>query len=89
LEDVPSPGNHPYHAAGLYYLQEPSAIAVAELVKTRTGEHILDLCAAPGGNQTHLAALMQNQGLLVANETHTQRAWELAANLERWGLPLQ
>ena len=86
LEDVPSPGNHPYHASGLYYLQEPSAIAVAELVKPKPGESILDLCAAPGGKSTHLAALMQNQGLLVANETHTQRAWELAANLERWGV---
>ena len=82
----PPPGKHPYHAAGLYYLQEPSAMAVAELLAPQPGESVLDLCAAPGGKATHLAALMGRQGLLVANETHTQRAWELAENLERCGV---
>ena len=79
------PGKHVYHAAGLYYLQEPSAMAVAELLNPRPGEAVLDLCAAPGGKTTHLAGLMDNQGLLVANETHPKRVWELAENLERWG----
>lgn len=79
------PGKHPYHAAGLYYLQDPSAMAVAELLDPRPGERVLDLAAAPGGKTTHLASLMQDQGLLVANEIHPQRAWELAGNLERWG----
>ncbi|MEW5871771.1 MAG: RsmB/NOP family class I SAM-dependent RNA methyltransferase [Chloroflexota bacterium] len=79
------PGKHPYHAAGLYYLQEPSAMAVAEALAPQPGERVLDLCAAPGGKSTHLAALMENQGLLVANEIHPQRVWELAENLERWG----
>jgi NOL1/NOP2/sun family putative RNA methylase len=78
-------GKHVYHAAGLYYLQEPSAMAVAELLDPQPGEAVLDLCAAPGGKTTHLAALMANQGLLVANETHPKRVWELAENLERWG----
>jgi NOL1/NOP2/sun family putative RNA methylase len=80
------PGKHPYHAAGLYYLQDPSAMAAAEVLAPRPGEKVLDLSAAPGGKSTHLAALMQNQGLLVANEIHAQRAWDLAENLERCGV---
>jgi len=80
-----SPGKHPYHAAGLYYLQDPSAMAVAELLAPHPGELVLDLAAAPGGKSTHLAGLMGNQGVLIANEMHTKRAWELAENLERWG----
>ena len=81
-----SPGRHPYHAAGLYYLQEPSAMAVAELLDPQPGERVLDLCAAPGGKTTHLAALMKGHGLLLANEIHPTRVWELAENLERWGV---
>lgn len=80
------PGKHPYHAAGLYYLQEPSAMAVAELLDPQPGERVLDLAAAPGGKATHLAALMGNQGLLVANEIHPRRVWDLAENLERMGV---
>ena len=80
------PGKHPYHAAGLYYLQDPSAMAVAELLDPQPGERVLDLAAAPGGKATHIAAKMRGQGLLVANEIHPKRAWELAGNLERWGV---
>ena len=80
------PGKHPHHAAGLYYLQEPSAMAVAEILDPKPGEHVLDLSAAPGGKTTHLAALMQNQGWIVANEIHPKRAWDLAENLERCGV---
>jgi 16S rRNA C967 or C1407 C5-methylase (RsmB/RsmF family)/NOL1/NOP2/fmu family ribosome biogenesis protein len=83
-DDV-EPGKHPYHAAGLYYLQDPSAMAVAELLDLQPGERVLDLASAPGGKATHIAAKMQGQGLLVANEIHPKRAWELAGNLERWG----
>ncbi|MFZ5808535.1 MAG: RsmB/NOP family class I SAM-dependent RNA methyltransferase [Chloroflexota bacterium] len=79
------PGKHPYHAAGLYYLQEPSAMAVVELLDPQPGEKILDLAAAPGGKATHIAARLQQEGLLVANEIHPRRARELAQNLERWG----
>ena len=79
------PGKHPYHAAGLYHLQEPSAMAVAGLLDPQPGERVLDLSAAPGGKATHLSALMQNEGLLVANEIHPRRAWELFENTERWG----
>ncbi len=77
---------HPYHAAGVYYLQEPSAMAPAEILSPQPGERVLDLCAAPGGKSTHIAALMNNTGLLVANDTHPRRARTLAMNLERCGV---
>ena len=82
----PSPGRHPYHAAGLYYLQDPSAMVVAELLDPQPGDLILDLAAAPGGKTTHLASLMKGEGILIANETHPRRVWELAQNMERWGV---
>lgn len=80
------PGKHPYHAAGLYYIQEPSAMAAAPLLAPRPGDVVLDLAAAPGGKATHLAALMQGQGLLVANEVHPSRAKILSENIERLGI---
>ena len=49
------PGLHPWHDAGAYYLQEPSAMAPAELLDPQPGERVLDLCAAPGGKSTQLA----------------------------------
>lgn len=78
-------GKHPYHAAGLYYLQEPTAMAVVEMLDPQPGERVLDLAAAPGGKATHIVSRMGNSGLLVANDVHSQRVWELAENLERWG----
>lgn len=80
------PGRHPYHAAGLYYLQDPSAMVVAELLAPQPGELVLDLCAAPGGKSTHIAGLMGNHGTLIANEIHPKRVWELVENLERCGV---
>jgi NOL1/NOP2/sun family putative RNA methylase len=80
------PGRHPYHAAGLFYIQEPSAMSAAAMLAPRPGDRVLDLCAAPGGKATHLAALMQNQGLLVANEVQPSRAYVLAQQIERLGV---
>ena len=60
-------------------------MAVAELLDPQPGERVLDLAAAPGGKATHIASLMRGQGLLIANEMHPKRAWDLAENLERWG----
>ena len=80
------PGKHPYHEAGLYYIQEPSAMAVAEALDPKPGERILDLCAAPGGKSTHLAGKMGQKGLLVCNEIHPARAKILAQNVERMGI---
>lgn len=79
------PGKHPYHAAGLYYLQDPSAMAVSQVAAPRPGQRVLDLCAAPGGKATHLISLLQDSGLLVANELYPGRAKVLVENLERWG----
>jgi 16S rRNA C967 or C1407 C5-methylase (RsmB/RsmF family)/NOL1/NOP2/fmu family ribosome biogenesis protein len=86
------PGAHPYHAAGLYYLQEPSAMAVAEAMRVTPGQRVLDVAAAPGGKSTHLAGLLDGRGvvghgLLVANEIHPARIKALGENLERWGAP--
>ena len=80
------PGKHPYHAAGLYYLQDPAAMAVTELIDPQPGDRILDLAAAPGGKTTHIAARLAGEGLLVANDIHPKRVRDLAKNLERWGL---
>ncbi|MBE2202140.1 MAG: RsmF rRNA methyltransferase first C-terminal domain-containing protein [Anaerolinea sp.] len=85
VADEAKPGRHPYHAAGLYYMQEPSAMAVAALLDPQPGEWVLDLAAAPGGKATHLIARMKDQGLLVANDVDRGRARDLAENLERWG----
>ncbi|MBW4083158.1 RsmB/NOP family class I SAM-dependent RNA methyltransferase [Paenibacillus sp. S150] len=85
-EEPVRPGRHAYHAAGLYYIQEPSAMSAAELLAPLPGEIVLDLAAAPGGKSTHIAALMQGQGLLVANEIHPERAKILAENVERLGI---
>ena len=79
-------GSHPAHAAGLFYVQEPSAMTVARFVDPQPGELVLDLAAAPGGKSTHLAALMHGEGLLVSNDVNRQRAFILAQNLERWGV---
>jgi NOL1/NOP2/sun family putative RNA methylase len=80
------PGKHPYHEAGLYYIQEPSAMAAGELVDPQPGERVLDLCAAPGGKTTHMAVRMQQQGFLLTNEIHPARAKILSQNVERMGI---
>ena len=80
------PGKSPLHEAGLYYIQEPSAQACAEGLAPKTGERILDLCAAPGGKSTHLAGKMGQKGLLVCNEIHPARAKILSQNIERMGI---
>ncbi|MFC7442908.1 RsmB/NOP family class I SAM-dependent RNA methyltransferase [Laceyella putida] len=80
------PGKHVYHAAGLYYIQDASAMSPAEALEPQPGETILDLCAAPGGKTTQIAAKMQGQGLLVANEIDGKRIKALVENLERCGV---
>ncbi|MHB1630045.1 MAG: RsmB/NOP family class I SAM-dependent RNA methyltransferase, partial [Bacilli bacterium] len=79
-------GADPLHAAGCLYLQEPSAMAAAAALSPDPGERILDLCAAPGSKTTHIAALMNNDGWLVANEPNPERCRILAENTERMGL---
>ena len=80
------PGKHPLHEAGVYYIQEPSAMAVVPLLGVRPGEKVLDLCAAPGGKSTQIAGYLQGEGLLVSNEIHPARAKILSENMERLGV---
>lgn len=80
------PGRHILHEAGAYYIQEPSAMAVAEILDPQPGEHILDLCAAPGGKSTQIAGRMAGEGLLVSNEIIPARAKILSQNVERMGI---
>ncbi len=80
------PGQLVWHEAGLYYLQEASAMAPAELLGVAPGMRVLDLCAAPGGKSGQLAAALAGTGLLVSNEIHPKRAAVLAENLERLGV---
>lgn len=79
-------GKHPLHEAGAYYIQEPSAMAPGHYLDARPGERILDLCAAPGGKTTQIAAAMKGQGLLISNEIHPARAKILSENVERLGI---
>ena len=83
-EDRPS--RHPYYQAGLYYLQEPSAMTPASRLPVSPGDIVLDLCAAPGGKATELGSRLKGRGLLVANDISNSRAKALMRNLELWGI---
>ena len=80
------PGRHPWHHAGVLYAQEPSASAPAALLDVQPGMRVADLCAAPGGKTSQLAAALQGQGVLLANEFVAARAEILRQNLERMGV---
>ena len=80
-------GADPLHEAGAYYLQEPSAMAPVSVLSPRPGERVLDLCAAPGGKSTQIAAALAGEGLLVSNEPVPSRAKILSRNIERLGVP--
>jgi len=80
------PGLHPYHEAGVYYLQEASAMAPVQLLDPQPGERICDLCAAPGGKTTQIAGRMAGDGLLLCNEINPKRAKILSRNIERMGV---
>ncbi len=80
------PGNHVLHEAGFYYIQEPSAMLPASLISPGENDRIMDLCAAPGGKSTQLAAAMAGRGLLISNEIIPSRAGVLSENIERMGI---
>ncbi len=85
-EEGTNPARHPYYAAGLYYLQEPSAMTPASRLPVKPGERVLDLCAAPGGKATALGAALGGEGVLVANDISNSRARALLRNLELFGI---
>ncbi len=77
---------HPFYYAGLYYVQEPSAMSPGAYLPVTPGDNILDMCAAPGGKSTQLAARMEGKGVLVANDISVSRAKALLKNLENFGV---
>ena len=80
------PGLHVYHEAGVYYLQEASAMAPVALLDPQPGERVCDLCAAPGGKTTQIAGRMMGKGFLLCNEINPKRAKILSRNMERMGV---
>ncbi len=80
------PAKHPYYYAGLFYIQEPSAMLPAALLPVCPGDKVLDLCAAPGGKTTELGAKLKGEGLLVSNDISASRAKALLKNVEVFGI---
>lgn len=85
-EDDVQPAKHPYYYAGLYYIQEPSAMTPAQLLPVEPGDCVLDVCAAPGGKSTELAAKLKGKGVLVSNDISNSRAKALLKNIELMGV---
>lgn len=84
--DLKGVGNHPFHHAGAFYLQEPSAMSAVEALGVNENDFVLDMCAAPGGKSTQIASKLKGTGLLWSNEYIFSRAKILCSNLERCGV---
>ena len=80
------PGIHPYHGAGVYYIQDASAQLPVEMLNPVPGDVCLDLCSAPGGKSTQIAGYLKGEGVLVSNEPIKNRAKILSENIERLGI---
>ncbi len=85
-KDEDEPGKSALHMAGLYYIQEPSAMSPVAYLDPKPGHRVLDLCAAPGGKSTQIAGRMQGRGVLISNEINAGRAKILSENIERMGI---
>lgn len=79
-------GKHPYFNCGLYYIQEPSAMAVASSIEFNEDDYILDMCASPGGKTCYVASRLSDKGLMIANDINKLRAGILSENIERFGI---
>ena len=86
VEDVQCVSAHPYYRAGLYYIQEPSAMTPAASLPVGQADRVLDLCAAPGGKATQLGSCLSPEGFLLANDISVSRAKALLKNLEMAGM---
>ena len=80
------PGRSAYFLAGLYYIQEPSAMLVADALPIEPDDFVLDMCAAPGGKSCEIATRLTGEGVLIANDIEASRARILSENIERFGL---
>ena len=85
--DLEGIGNSPLHHAGAFYVQEPSASSAVGLLEIQKGDHVLDLCAAPGGKSAQIASLLNGSGMIWSNEPIKNRAKILLSNHERMGIP--
>ncbi|MBB6214651.1 NOL1/NOP2/sun family putative RNA methylase [Anaerosolibacter carboniphilus] len=85
-EEGERPAKHPYYHSGLYYIQEPSAMAPASVLDVLPGDKVLDLCAAPGGKTIQLAAKLSEEGIIVTNDINLQRVKALIKNIELFGI---
>lgn len=81
----PSLGNHPFHHAGLFYMQDPAAMIPANILEIKPNWFVLDMCAAPGGKSIGIASKLTN-GVLISNEINYNRSKILYSNIERMGL---
>ena len=79
------PSKHPFYYAGLYYLQEPSAMIPAQILPIEEGDLVLDACAAPGGKSTEILNKLNGSGCLISNDISASRAQALLHNIEKWG----
>lgn len=84
--EAPSLGNTPAHASGKFYIQDPGAMATVASLDITEGMWVADLCAAPGGKSTQLAALIGDGGFILSNEYVPKRAKILVGNFERMGI---
>ena len=84
--NLDKPSKHPYYYAGLYYLQEPSAMLPAEILPIEHNDYVLDTCAAPGGKSTKLATKLNQTGLLISNDISSSRCQGLLKNIELFGI---
>ena len=80
------PGKNALHESGVYYIQEPSAMAPVEYLDVAPGDRVLDLCAAPGGKSTQIGVKLCGEGILISNEIMPDRARILSENIERMGI---
>jgi len=85
-EEGQRPAKNPYYGAGCYYIQEPSAMTPASVLKACPGEIVIDLCAAPGGKTTHIASDLQGEGLIVSNDISPSRVKNLNKNIQLAGI---
>ena len=74
--------------AGAWTVQDESAMLVAHVMSPQKGEHILDMCSAPGGKSMHMATLMKNEGEIIACDVHAHKLELIEKNAKRLGIKI-